>query len=61
MSTGMKMSFGKSIGLAAQLKENQTILEFHVMKKDIEVAKKAADRAKHKFSCPTQTLVVEKA
>lgn len=61
MSTGMKMSFGKSIGLAAQVKENQTILEFRVNKKDIGIAKMAADRAKHKFSCQTRTVVIEKA
>lgn len=60
MSTGMKMSFGKSIGLAAQLKADQTIFQVGVEKKNIPIAKLAAERAKHKFSCPTRIIVVDR-
>lgn len=61
MSTGMKMSFGKSIGLAARVKRGQTILEVMCDKKDILVAKQAAARANFKFACSTQIVVDEKA
>jgi len=59
MSTGMKMSFGKSIGLAAQMKEGQTILEVQVEKKDLPVARLACQRANHKFACPTLIVIDE--
>ncbi len=61
MSTGMKMSFGKSIGLAAQLRAGQAIVEIGCEEKDLAVAKLAAERANHKFSCPTQIVVEERA
>lgn len=41
MSTGMKHSFGKVIGVAARIKEGQIIAEIHVEKQHIEGAKKA--------------------
>lgn len=49
MSTGMKMSFGKAVGIAAQVHTNQPILEVHCEKKDLAKAKKALTRARHKF------------
>lgn len=60
MSTGMKMSFGKSIGLAAQLRAGQTIIEIGCEEKDIAIAKIAAERANHKFACSTQIVVEHK-
>ncbi len=51
MSTGMKCSFGKAISRAAQIKAGQTIFTVWVAESNIEVAKKALDRAKHKFPC----------
>ena len=61
MSTGMKMSFGKSIGLAAQVKRGQTIIEIGCEKAGIDVAKEAAARANHKFACSTNIVVIERA
>jgi large subunit ribosomal protein L10e len=61
MSTGMKMSFGKSIGLAAQVKQGQTIMEVGCETKDIAMAKLALKRANFKFACSTRIVVVEKA
>lgn len=58
MSTGMKMSFGKSIGLAAQMRKGQTILEIGCGEKQLPTAKQAAERANHKLSVGTR-LVVE--
>ena len=49
MSTGMKMSFGKAVGIAAQVHKDQPILEVHCEKKDIKAAKIALTRARHKF------------
>lgn len=49
MSTGMKMSFGKAVGIAAQIHKGQPIMEVHCVKKDIKLAKLALTRARHKF------------
>ncbi|MFP4523622.1 MAG: 50S ribosomal protein L16 [Candidatus Nanoarchaeia archaeon] len=49
MSTGMKMSFGKAVGIAARVHKDQPIIEVHCNKKDIKLAKLAMTRARHKF------------
>lgn len=49
MSTGMKMSFGKAVGIAAQIHKNQPILEVCVDAKNVPLAKLALTRARHKF------------
>ena len=49
MSTGMKMSFGKAVGIAARVHKGQTIMEVCCNKKDISLAKLALTRARHKF------------
>ncbi|MDD3175322.1 MAG: 50S ribosomal protein L16 [Candidatus Nanoarchaeia archaeon] len=49
MSTGMKMSFGKAVGIAARIMEGQKIIEAYVQEKDIELAKRAMTLARHKF------------
>ncbi|MGE0793421.1 MAG: 50S ribosomal protein L16 [Candidatus Woesearchaeota archaeon] len=49
MSTGMKMSFGKAVGIAARVMKGQKIIEAHVDEKDIALAKKAMTLARHKF------------
>ena len=49
MSTGMKMSFGKTVGIAAQIRKDQPILEVHCVEKDLTLAKLAMTRARHKF------------
>jgi len=59
MSTGMKHSFGKSIGLAAQVKKGQIIFEIHTTEKNIPLAKKALTRAKNKVACPCKITVIE--
>ena len=51
MSTGMKMSFGKAVGIAARVRKGQTIFEVHCNDKDIALAKTALTRARHKFPC----------
>jgi ribosomal protein L16/L10AE len=56
----MAHPFGKSIGLAAQVKQGKTILEIGCERKDIPVAKLAAKRANSKFACPTRIIVEER-
>ena len=58
MSTGMKKSFGKPIGIAAQVKEGQALLQLKVDKKNLAVAKLALKRASHKFPCACRTVMV---
>ena len=45
----MKMSFGKAVGIAAQVRAGQRIIEAYVEKKDILLAKKAMTFARHKL------------
>ncbi|MBN1646139.1 50S ribosomal protein L16 [Candidatus Woesearchaeota archaeon] len=49
MSTGMKMSFGKVVGIAAQVKKGQPVIEVRVNKENIPFAKDAMDRARNKI------------
>src|SRR3989344_1053213 len=51
MSTGMKLSFGKSIGTAARVMEGQALMELRVNKTNIKVAREALSRAAKKFPC----------
>lgn len=57
MSTGMKKSFGKPIGLAAQVRENQTIFEVHVDKANLATGKEAAKRISNKMPCKCQLII----
>ncbi|MBR9703247.1 50S ribosomal protein L16, partial [Candidatus Woesearchaeota archaeon] len=51
MSTGMKMSFGKPIGLAAQVRKGKKIIEISVDPQNVATAKLALKRAASKFPC----------
>ena len=51
MSTGMQRSFGKPIGVAAQVRKGQTIFSLSVEKNNLEVARKALNRAATKVPC----------
>ncbi len=55
MSTGMKCSFGKTIGVAAQIKKGQTIMTAEVSKQNLELGKKAMKRASLKI--PSSYLI----
>jgi large subunit ribosomal protein L10e len=54
MSTGMKHSFGKPIGIAAQVRPNQVLIEINTTKANVELAKKAlkqsAQRLPNKYT-----------
>jgi large subunit ribosomal protein L10e len=52
MSTGMQKSFGKPIGLAAQLRKNQPIFSVYIdSNAQLPVAKRALEKANHKLPC----------
>lgn len=59
MSTGMKMSFGKPIGLAAQVKEGQTVMTLRVDKSGLAAAKTALTRASKKM--PSKFQIIQAA
>jgi large subunit ribosomal protein L10e len=59
LSTGMKMSFGKVVGIAARVFKGDTVLYIGVQKKHIPVAKKAMDRVRMKLP-NSYNVVVEK-
>ncbi|NQU99050.1 50S ribosomal protein L16 [Candidatus Woesearchaeota archaeon] len=59
MSTGMKKSFGKPVGLAAQISKGQIMYQAFVDEEFLETGKKAIDRIKHKLPCSC-SVVVEK-
>ena len=58
MQRGMQLSFGQSIGLAAQIKKGQAVFSVDVRKEKVDYAKKALHMAVHRM--PGQyTIVVE--
>ena len=57
MSTGMKQSFGKPIGLAARVRPGQVLYSVHVAEANIEVGKKALQRAKNKMPCKCRVVL----
>jgi large subunit ribosomal protein L10e len=59
MSTGMAHSFGKPIGLAAQVLENQTVCQVDCEKSHIELAKRALKRFSSKLPCKCYVEVVD--
>jgi large subunit ribosomal protein L10e len=56
MSTGMKKSFGKSIGRAARIKKGQTIFQLDVSKEGLKTARKALKLAYTKLPCSCTVL-----
>ena len=59
MSTGMKCSFGKPIGIAAQINRGQTIFEISVPKEHVDSAKEALRKAGTKLPCSVRLEVVQ--
>ena len=59
MSTGMKKSFGKNIGLAAQVKKGQVLYSLYVNEENIEKGRTALNKVVHKIPCKC-SIVIEK-
>lgn len=58
-SSGMAHPFGKPIGLAARVRENQPIMTVHVNKQNIPAVRIALARAKHKLPCKVGLVIRE--
>ncbi len=58
--TGMSHSFGKPIGLAAQVRKGQEIMYVDTDEKHINAAKKAIKQATYKFPLKAQIEIVKK-
>ena len=56
MSTGMKKSFGKSVGSAARVKEGQTLIELRINKENLKLGREALSRAAKKFPCKCKVV-----
>jgi large subunit ribosomal protein L10e len=56
MSTGMKCSFGKAIGVAAQVKVGKEIFSVHVDKEHQDTARRALKSAGFKFACKSRVV-----
>ena len=60
MSTGMKCSFGKPIGIAARIKKGQILFQIDTSKEHIATAKEALRRASSKMPFGCTIEIVEK-
>ena len=56
MSTGMAASYGKVVGLAAQVEKGGVVFIVEVDKKNLLIAKEALIRCKNKLPCQCQIL-----
>ena len=59
MSTGMKLSFGKTISAAAQIKRGQIVFSLGVNKIDLDTAKLALKRASYKLPSSYSITITE--
>jgi len=59
MSTGMKMSFGKVIGIAAQIKKGQAIFELNLNKEHLKTGKTSLEKAFKKLPCKCSIVEME--
>ena len=57
LQDGMRAAFGKAVGLAARVKNNQKIITVNVNENGIEVAKEALKRGKAKLPIPCRIFV----
>jgi large subunit ribosomal protein L10e len=56
MSTGMAASYGKVVGLAAQVDEGDAIFVVSVDKKNLATAKESLTRCRNKLPCTCQII-----
>ena len=59
LSTGMKKSYGKTIGCAARVKLGQTLMELRINKDNMKLGKLALTKASKKFPCSCKVRVLE--
>ena len=59
LSTGMAHSFGKSIGVAAQVMTGQPLFTVHINKENLQLARKALKAASYKVPCQCKIVTIE--
>lgn len=59
LSTGMAHSYGKAIGVAAQVKEGSPLFTIHTVKENLTVARQALKRASYKVPCSCSIITTE--
>jgi large subunit ribosomal protein L10e len=59
LSTGMAHSYGKSIGIAAQIKVGQPLFTIHINKEHLATARLALKRASYKVPCSCSIVTIE--
>lgn len=57
LSTGMKFSFGKVVGIAAQVNAGQPIVELNVNKNNLNLAKRLLKTSATKLPCSCKVIV----
>lgn len=58
MSTGMQLSYGKTIGCAARMRKGQDVFELRIDKKDLQAGREALQRSATKLPCSCKVVVV---
>jgi len=59
LSTGMAHSFGKPIGVAAQVKAGKPLFTISITKENIPLARQALKRASYKIPCSCSIITIE--
>ncbi len=59
-SSGMQKSFGKPIGLAAQVHVGDPLFEIYLSKQDVAAGKEAAEKIGKKLGIPVATFILPK-
>jgi large subunit ribosomal protein L10e len=59
LSTGMAHSYGKCVGVAAQVKAGKPLFTVHIGKENVTVARQALKRASYKVPCKCSIITVE--
>jgi len=57
LSTGMQKSFGKAIGISAQLKKGQEVFTIYTSKERVSLARQALKKAAYKFPFKCSVIV----
>lgn len=60
LQEGMRKAWGKPTGLAARVMPGSTILELHINKANLAIAKEAMRSAASKLPMPTEVVIEEK-
>lgn len=57
LSTGMKLAYGKPVGCAARVREEQPLFELRLNKANLNIGREALNRAAKKLPCSCRIVV----